>query len=259
MKIAILTLFPDVVTTYLETSIMKRAADARNVVFEVIDYRDFATDVHKSVDDRPFGGGAGMVMTAPIVDKALRSVRQKTSHVIMTSAKGKPYIQNDALRLRDKQDLIILCGHYEGFDARIENWCDELISVGDFVVTGGELPALSIVDSIVRLLPGVLQKADAIENETFFIVAIDELLPLVGQSRDLALLKKQGKTHVRLVEYPHYTRPQTYNGASVPPILISGNHQEIQQWKLTKAFEETIRCRPDLLKIGYNTDDEGLD
>lgn len=256
MKIAILTLFPDVVSTYLGTSIMKRAADAGKVTFEVIDYRSFASDVHKSVDDRPFGGGAGMVMTAPVVSDALTSIRQDSSHVIMTSAKGKPFTQKDAQRLQSEKDIIILCGHYEGFDARVEDWCDELLSVGDYVLTGGELPALTIVDSVVRLIPGVLQKEDATENETFFLVSIDELLSVVGSNSFLQQLKEQGKTRVRLVEYPHYTRPQTYQGVSVPEVLIGGNHKEIHDWKLVKAFEETLRCRPDLLAIGYNTDDE---
>ena len=220
MKLSIITLFPEVFHPILNSSILKRAQEKGLVNFKLINLRDFGEGKHQQVDDRPYGGGAGMVLRADILTKAVHKVR---SHkIILMSASGKPYKQTKAREFSKLKHLIIVCGHYEGIDQRfIDKYVDEEISIGDYVLTGGEVPAMVIIDSITRLIPGVLQKPEAIINESF----------------------SEG-----LLEYPQYTRPEEFEGEKVPEVLLSGNHAEIKKWRSQKSLEKTKKIRPDLLK-----------
>jgi tRNA (guanine37-N1)-methyltransferase len=218
MRIVFITLFPEVLPPLLNFSILKRAQQKNLVEFQVIDLRKFGQGAHLTVDDKPYGGGTGMVLKADVLAEALKSVKTEKSRVILTSASGKTYKQEKARALSKKEDLIIICGHYEGVDQRfIDNYVDEEISIGDYVLTGGELPALVLADSITRLLPGVLEKEDATTEESF---------------------------ENNLLEYPHYTRPENFEGTKVPEILLSGNHQEIKKWRKTQSEEKTRKLRP---------------
>ncbi len=226
MKFSIITLFPEVFDPILNTSILKRAQKKGLIEYELINLRNFGKGKHKVVDDRPYGGGVGMVLRADILAKAIKSIiptRQAANYeqrTILMSASGTPYKQSRAKKLSRLKHLIIVCGHYEGVDQRfIENYVDEEISIGDYVLTGGEIPAMVIVDSITRLVPGVLEKTEATENESF----------------------SEG-----LLEYPQYTRPEECDGKKVPKILLSGNHAEIEKWRVKKSLEKTKRVRPDL-------------
>ncbi|MBI2314642.1 tRNA (guanosine(37)-N1)-methyltransferase TrmD [Candidatus Daviesbacteria bacterium] len=244
MRISIITLFPEVFEPILNSSILKRAQNKGLVEFELINLRPFGEGKHQVVDDRPYGGGAGMVLKANVLAKALKSVyrfpatgyrksrRQKTidrSQIVLTSASGAQYKQSKAREFSNSGHLIIVCGHYEGIDQRfIDKYVDEEISIGDYVLTGGEIPAMVIVDSITRLIPGVLEKPEAVEEESFSITY--NLQPTT------------------LLEYPHYTRPEEFEGEKVPEILLSGNHAQIKKWQTQKSLEKTKKIRPDLLK-----------
>lgn len=229
MKFSIITLFPEVFEPILNSSILKRAQKKGLVEFELVNLRDFGEGKHQIVDDKPYGGGAGMVLRADILAKALLSIVDRHSltknekrKTILMSASGKPYKQTKAREFSKLKHLIIVCGHYEGIDQRfINKYVDEEISIGDYVLTGGEIPAMAIVDSIVRVIPGVLKKPEAIEDESFSIS--------------------------RLLEYPQYTRPEEFEGERVPKVLLSGNHAEIKKFKLQKSLEKTKKIRPDLL------------
>ena len=228
MKITIITLFPKMIAGFFEESIIKRAQDKKLVEIETINLRDFAIDSYGTVDDRPYGGGAGMVLRVEPIYKALEKVKSeklkvKSSKVILTSAKGKKFNQAKAIDYSKLNHLVIIAGHYEGVDERILDYVDEEVSLGDFIMTGGEITSAAITDAIVRLIPGVLKKAEAIKNETFNI---------------------DGK---KLLEYPQYTRPEIFDNKKVPSILLSGDHKKIKAWQLKKAYEETIKKRPDLL------------
>jgi len=219
MKISILTLFPNMFTGFLNESIIKRAIERNQVEFEIINIRDFSKLNNKQVDDTPYGGGAGMVMMVePVVD-AINSVRKDYSKVILMSPAGKPYNQGLAVDLSKEKHLIIVCGHYEGIDERILSYIDMEISIGDYILTGGELPSMVISDSIVRLLDGVITK-ESYENESF---------------------------NNNLLDYPVYTKPYEYDGKTVPDVLISGNHAKINEWRKEKQIEKTKERRPDLL------------
>lgn len=245
MKITIITLFPEMFDGFLKESIVKRAQEAGAVEIELVQLRDFAKNKHNQIDDRPFGGGAGMVIMAdPVVD-AIKSVGG--SKVLMTSPRGTVYSQEKAKEFAKEEHLVIIAGHYEAIDERVSEHIDEEISIGDYVLTGGELPAAVIVDSIVRLLPGVLKKEDATAIESFFTVSIDELRNAVGDVPELSSLEKAGRNEVQLLEYPHYTRPQEYEGKQVPEVLLSGDPKKIRVWQLQEAFKITKERRPDLL------------
>ena len=226
MKITIITLFPEVFEPILNTSILKRAQQKGKVTFELINLRDFGEGKHQVVDDKPYGGGTGMVLKPDVLAKALSSITKNittvSSLVILTSASGIPYKQKRAQELSKLDHLIIICGHYEGVDQRfIEKFAQEEISIGDYVLTGGEIPAMVIVDSIVRLIPGVLEKPEATLNESF---------------------------STNLLEHPQYTRPEVFEGKKVPKILRSGNHQQIANWRQEQSLKKTKKTRPDLLK-----------
>lgn len=224
MKISIITLFPEVFEPILNSSILKRAQKKGKISFELINLRDFGKGKHQVVDDRPYGGGAGMVLKADILAKALKSInisKKAPGRVILTSAAGHSYKQSKARELSKLDHLIIICGRYEGVDQRFTNkYADEEISIGDYVLTGGEIPAMVIADSIVRLIPGVLEKKEAIINESFTTNSL---------------------------EGPQYTRPEEFEGEKVPAVLLSGNHGEIAKWRKQKSQQLTKRLRSDLL------------
>ncbi len=250
MKITIITLFPEMIRGFFKESIIRKAQEKGKVEIELVDLRQFATDDYGTVDDRPYGGGAGMVIRADVVVDALKSI-QKTSvkkpRILLTSAKGTTYTQRKAEELASLKHIIIIAGHYEGFDERVMKHIDEEISIGEFVLTGGEIPAAAIVDSIVRLIPGVLKKSEATMEESFFLMAVDDLIEICGEDAVLGLLKKNNINQVQLVEYPHYTRPEEFEGERVPEILKSGNHEEIRKWRIRQAYQQTKEKRPDLL------------
>lgn len=228
MKIKVLTLFPEMFTGFTNNSIIKRAILQEYVSFETIDIRSFSLDKHQRVDSPPIGGGAGLIMkTQPIVD-ALRSIKEEDSYVILLSTRGTIFNQEKAKELSNKKKLIFICGHYEGIDERILHYVDETISLGDFVLTGGELGAMVISDAIIRLQEGVITSSSLIE-ESF-----------VGD----------------LLEYPQYTEPYLYDGYQVPDILYCGHHQAIEKWRRKQALLITKTYRPDLFeKIKLTKDD----
>ena len=220
MKFDILTLFPEMFSS-LEQSIIGRALENGQISINLINIRDFSTDKHKKVDDTPYGGGAGMVMMPDVVYSAYESLESSDAKVIYMSPKGKTLNQEKVEELSKESHLIILCGHYEGIDQRVlDKIVDEEISIGDYVLTGGEIPAMVLIDSVSRYVKGVL-KEDSIKEESF----------------------SNG-----LLEYPQYTRPEIFQGERVPEVLLSGNHQEIDKWRKEKSLEITKKNRPDLLK-----------
>ena len=225
VKFSVLTLFPELIETYTTTSIIGRAVANGTIQVEAINPRNFTTNKHKKVDDTPYGGGAGMVLTCQPVIDAYRSLLplNPKAKVILTSPAGKQFTHNLAMEWAKTADqLVILCGHYEGFDHRIFDLIPEIeeVSVGDFVVTGGELPALVMIDTISRLVEGCVQTKESVENDSFY----------------------NG-----LLDFPHYTKPAVFEGLEVPPVLLSGNHAEIEQWRKAQALARTQALRPDLL------------
>lgn len=222
MRIDILSLFPEFLDVFSDWSIIGRAKKQDKVQINNINIRDFSNNKHKKVDDYPFGGGPGMVMKPEPIFDAIDSVKGEGSKVIYLSPQGKTFNQDMANELAKESHIIFLCGHYEGIDNRIiENYIDEEISLGDFVVTGGEIPAMLIVDAVVRLLPGVLSSEESFTDESHY----------------------NG-----LLEYPQYTRPRDFEGHSVPEVLLSGNHKDIENWRKEQALRATLSKRPDMLK-----------
>lgn len=223
MQISILTLFPEMFRGPFDASIIKRAQEVHLVSIAYINIRDFATDRHKSVDDHPYGGGSGMILKVDVVDRAITAVKKRRTagsvRTILLDPQGVTYKQSRARELSRVDHLILVCAHYEGIDERIRTLVDEEISIGDYVVTGGELPAMIVADSVVRLLPGVLKKEDATTNESFTEA---------------------------LLEYPQYTRPPDYQGRKVPVALLSGNHKKIETWRKLQAIKRTRERRPDM-------------
>ena len=220
MKITVLTLFPEMFEGFLNTSIIKRAIDKESVEIELVNFRDFTLDKHNHVDDTPCGGGQGMVIACQSVVDALESVKTENSYTIVMSPRGRTYNQKVAHEFSKHEHIIILCGHYEGFDERIMKYVDEEISIGDFILTGGELGAMVVSDSIIRLINGVIRN-ESHEDESF----------------------ENG-----LLEYPQYTRPIDFRGDVVPEVLLSGHHENIRKWRLEKSLELTLEGRPDLLE-----------
>ncbi len=221
MKIDILSIFPEMFEGAFNESIIKRAIEDNKVEINIHNFRDYTEDSHNKVDDTPYGGGAGMVlMCQPIVD-CLDSIRTDDSKVILLTPSGKTYNQQMAYDLSKEKHLIFICGHYEGFDERITNFIDMEISIGDYVLTGGEIPAMAIVDSIVRLIPGVIKEESHLEdsfNEDY------------------------------LLDYPSYTKPRVFRGFEVPEVLISGDHKRIDEWRKEESLKRTKEKRPDLLE-----------
>lgn len=242
MKITIISLFPDMFEGFLQESIVKKAQEKGALELEIVNLRDFAVDEHNTVDDRPYGGGAGMVLMAEPVDKALQKYGEG-AYTLMTSPRGFTFNQEKARSLSKKDHIVIFAGHYEAVDERAVEMFDEEISIGDYVLTGGELPAAVITDAVARLLPGVLKKEDATEIESFFEVSVEELMDIVDDNDELKKLHEKGVKTLKLLEYPHYTRPQEYKGKKVPDVLLSGHHKEIKKWQLKKSYEITKKLK----------------
>lgn len=220
MKIDILTLFPNMFDGFINESIIKRAIQNKKVEINIYDIREYSKDPHKKVDDYGFGGGAGMVlMPQPIFD-AVDSLKMDNSKVILMTPQGKTYNQEIAYTLTKETHLIIICGHYEGFDERIRSLADLELSIGDYVLTGGEIPSMAITDSVVRLLDGVIEEESHI-NDSF---------------------------HDNLLDYPVYTKPVNFRGMEVPAVLLSGHHENVRKWRYEKQLEKTKDRRPDLLE-----------
>lgn len=239
MKIDILTLFPEMFRGPFDESIVRRAQNKGLVEIKIHNLRNWAKDKRGTVDDRPYGGGVGMVMmAAPIVEaidelkaqmsKLKTTTQNSKSKIILLSPRGKVWKQNLALEYSKLDNLILICGHYEGVDERVREFIDEEISIGDFILTGGELPAMVVIDSIVRLIPGVLEKPQATSLESFSHLTSHISHPML--------------------EYPQYTHPEDFHGLKVPSVLLSGNHAEIEKWRGEKALKITKKSRPDLLK-----------
>jgi len=222
MKIDVLTLFPAMFAGPLDESIIKRARKKGLLDLKVHDLRDWTHDRHRTVDDRPFGGGPGMLMKPEPIFEAVESLRREKTKVILLSPGGRKFSQQIARELAEQTDMLLVTGHYEGFDERVRQaLADDELSIGDYVVTNGALPAMVIIDAVTRLLPGVLGDDESSLDESF--------------SRDL-------------LEYPHYTRPAEFRGMKVPEVLLSGNHAEIAKWRAEQARLRTKEKRPDLLK-----------
>ena len=220
MRITVLTLFKEQFDSFLNTSIISRILEKELCEVKVVDIRDYSKDKHRHVDDTPYGGGAGMLMRVDVLADAIRANRNEDTYVLLTSPKAKPYEEKDAYRLLEKEDLMIVCGHYEGVDDRISDFIDENVSIGDYVLTGGELPAMVVMDSIMRLIN------EGISSES---------------------LKEESYTD-GLLEYPQYTRPFNFEGKEVPFVLTNGNHKEIRRFNLKGSLRETYLYRKDLLE-----------
>ena len=222
LRIDVITIFPGMLNGFLEESILKRASQKGAVILNTVYLRAFTTDRHQTTDDRPFGGGPGMVMKPEPLFKAVESVRTPEARVIMMTPQGRRFGQEMAVGLSKASHLIFICGHYEGVDERVRtHLATEEISIGDYVLTNGVLPAAVVIDAVVRLVPGVLGNDDTIREESF----------------------TEG-----LLEYPHYTRPRVFRGLEVPGILVSGDHEEIARWRREQAERRTKEKRPDLLR-----------
>jgi tRNA (guanine37-N1)-methyltransferase len=222
MQFDVLSIFPEMFESPLSASILKRAQEKGAILVNTHDIREFSHDKHKKVDDSPYGGGAGMVMTAPVLVDAIESVKLKgKSRRILLSPRGRVLTNSLVNELQKFDQLLLVCGRYEGVDERVMDWIDDEISIGDFVMSGGEIPALCLIDAVARTLPGVLGNEESVQDESH----------------------SDG-----LLEYPHYTRPEEYRGLTVPKVLLSGNHIEIEKWRKAAGKEITLKRRPDLIK-----------
>ena len=220
MKFTVLTLFPQIPQAFFENSIMAKAVEKGIIAYDLVNIRDFATDKHKTCDDSPYGGGAGQLMMTEPLGRALDSVKANRKHVIYVTPSGKQFTQSKALELSRKDELVIICGRYEGIDQRIiDYYVDEEISIGDYVMSSGEVSATVIIDTVYRLIDGVIS-SESLDEESY----------------------SDG-----LLEYPQYTRPPVYRDMEVPDVLLSGNHEKIRKWRLKKRLEKTLANRPDLI------------
>jgi tRNA (guanine37-N1)-methyltransferase len=221
MNITVLTLFPEMVEPFFTNSIMKRAVEQGIITYTIVNFREFAEGKHKSCDDVPFGGTAGMLLKCGPIDKALEAIGTEGKRVVFATPSGKRFDQKYALDLSKEKDLIFICGHYEGLDQRvIDRWVDDEVSVGDYVISSGEVATLVIIDALYRLVDGVIA-ADSLDEESF---------------------------HGGLLEYPQYTRPETYCSNVVPAVLLSGHHAHICEWHVMQRLERTLERRPELLE-----------
>jgi tRNA (guanine37-N1)-methyltransferase len=234
MLIQIMTLFPEMFAGPFGSSILKRAQEQKLVEFRFLNYRDYTTDKHRSVDDSPYGGGCGMVLKPEPIYHCLQTAKasEPLPKVVLLSPQGVPFQQQVACELARQDHLVIICGHYEGFDERIRSWVDLELSLGDFVLTGGEVAAMAVCDAVTRLIPGVLGSDDSARYDSF----------------------SNG-----LLDYPHYTRPVEFAGMSVPEILLSGHHARIEAWRRKEALLRTARRRPELLdRIVLSEQDQAM-
>lgn len=233
MRIDILTLFPNMFHGVLNESMLKRAQEKSLVKFNIIDFREFSTDKHKKVDDYPYGGGAGMVLSPQPIFDAVESIKKESDsslRVLLMTPQGERFTQKKAMELAKENHLVFICGHYEGFDERIrEHLVTDELSIGDYVLTGGELASMVIIDSVVRLIPGILGNQESYQYDSF----------------------SDG-----LLEYPQYTRPANFRGFKVPDVLLSGDHQKIERWRRQESLRRTFKRRPDLLQHAKLTDED---
>lgn len=235
MKCDVLTLFPDILTAYLNESILKRAQEKKLLDVRLVNIRDFASGPHRQADDYPYGGGSGMVLKPEPIFRAMDHLREDGAprKVVLLSPQGRSFDQAAAEEyLREGKRFVFICGRYEGVDERVRTLVDEEVSIGDYVLTGGELAALVVIDAVTRLIPGVLGDERSIEDESF---------------------------SWGLLDYPHYTRPREFRGLTVPPVLVSGDHKEIWHWRRKEALRKTIEVRPDLIdKAGLSDLDKKI-
>jgi tRNA (guanine37-N1)-methyltransferase len=232
MKCDVLTLFPDVLSAYLNESILKRAREKGLLEVSLYNIRDFSTDPHRKVDDYPYGGGAGMVLKPEPLFRAMDSLREdgKPRKVVLLSPRGRSFNQSVAeTYAKEDRRFVFICGRYEGIDERVKTLVDEEVSIGDYVMTGGELAALVIIDAVTRLIPGALGDEKSAEDESF---------------------------SWGLLDYPHYTRPREYRGLKVPSVLLSGDHREINLWRRKEALKKTVEMRPDLISKAELSDQD---
>jgi len=220
MKIDIITIFKEMFNEFLDNSIIKNAIIKGKVEINLHDLRDYSHNKHKKIDDTPYGGGAGMLMQFPPIYDAIHKLKKKNSKVIYLSPQGPLLNQKSSIEFSKIEHLILICGHYEGIDDRVLNFVDYEVSIGDYVLTGGELPAMVLCDSIIRLLPGVIEEESVIEDSLY-----------------------NG-----ILKYPQYTKPEEYKGIKVPEVLLSGHHENIRNWREAMSLEQTRKKRPDLLK-----------
>jgi len=232
MQIDVLTLFPEMFQGPLNESLLKKAQQKGLLSFNIVNIRDFTTDKHKTADDTPYGGGAGMVMKTEPIKKAVISNQRSVTRTILMCPTGKPLTQAKVNELSKDKSLTLICGHYEGLDERVREIVDEEISIGDYVLTGGELPAMVLIDAVARQIPGVVKELDSIKNDSFY----------------------EG-----ILDYPSYTKPDDFNGNKVPEVLLSGNHAEIDRWRRKEALKRTLYRRPELLaRIELNNEDRKM-
>lgn len=221
MNIHYLTLFPEMYDGVLNSSILKRAKDKGIVDYNLINFRDYSNSKHNKVDDYPYGGGAGMVLKPEPVFEAMDDLEVDNARVILLCPQGAPFNQKMAEDLSTEEDIVFICGHYEGYDERIRTLVTDEVSIGDYVLTGGELASMTMTDAIVRLIPDVISKQESHEQDSF---------------------------STGLLEHPHYTRPREYRGMKVPEVLLSGDHKKIEEWRRDKSLKRTRERRPDLLE-----------
>lgn len=232
MKFHVLTLFPEIPRASFESSIMAKAVEKEIIAYDLVNIRDFAFDKHKTCDDSPYGGGAGMLMLPEPLDRALESVKAYKKRVIYVTPSGKPFTQKLARELSKEEELVFICGRYEGIDQRIiDAWVDDEVSIGDYVLSSGEVAATVMIDAIYRLIEGVIS-SESLEEESF---------------------------STGLLEYPQYTRPEVYKGMKVPEVLLSGHHENIQKWRLERQLAKTLAYRPDLIDEARRTGELSLE
>lgn len=232
MKFHVLTLFPEIPRAFFESSIMAKAVEKEIIAYDLVNIRDFAFDKHKTCDDSPYGGGAGMLMLPGPLDRALESVKAYKKRVIYVTPSGKPFTQKLARELSKEEELVFICGRYEGIDQRIiDAWVDDEVSIGDYVLSSGEVAATVMIDAIYRLVEGVIS-SESLEEESF---------------------------STGLLEYPQYTRPEVYKGMKVPEVLLSGHHENIRKWRLERQLAKTLAYRPDLIDEARRTGELSLE
>ncbi|WP_020008670.1 tRNA (guanosine(37)-N1)-methyltransferase TrmD [Salinicoccus albus] len=220
MNIHYLTLFPEMYEGVLNASILKRAQEKNIVAYHLVNFRDYSLSKHNKVDDYPYGGGAGMVLKPEPVFNAMDALDLKNPRVVLMSPQGRPFDQKMAESLSKADDIVFICGHYEGYDERIRTLATDEVSIGDYVLTGGELPSMAMTDAVVRLIPGVLSREESHQKDSF---------------------------STGVLEHPHYTRPREFRGMKVPDVLLNGNHRLIEEWRMEESFKRTRERRPDLL------------
>ena len=257
MKITILTMFPQLFEGFSSSPVLRRAQRNGELDLSIVDVKDYADGSFRKIDDSPYGGGPGMIMRVDTLHRALEASASTSSHVVLLSPKGRRYDQSKAVEFSSMADIVLVCGHYEGVDARFERYVDEQLSIGDFILTGGEPAAMVVVDSIARLLDGSLRDG-AVEDESFGMGCGGSLGGGSCESGDGSLGGNSVGNGAVLLEYPQYTHPAMFNGDGVPPVLMSGDQRAISKWKMVQSIMETVRNRPDLLSKAIKTNTIGM-